>query len=81
MNFNDLFDLSVQFGASNGHPFINIIWNSNTYNLFSNINWDTVHYCRDLAGIGILIYSIANIYLRLPDVIKGSFKFKNNWET
>ena len=75
MNYIDLFNITVQFGATNGYPVLNILWNGNTYNLFSSVNWDTVHYLRDLSGIGLLIYCVARIFLRLPNLLDGNFGF------
>lgn len=75
MNYLDLFNITVQFGASNGYPVLDVIWNGNSYNLFSSVNWDTVHYLRDLSGIGLLIYCIARIFIKMPDILDGNFHF------
>lgn len=75
MNYLDLFNITVQFGATNGYPVLDIIWNGNSYNLFSSVNWDTVHYLRDLSGVGLLIYCIARIFIKIPDILDGNFHF------
>lgn len=77
MDGSSLFDIAIQFGASGGLPYINILYNDHIYNLLSFLEINSIYtmlvWMRDLIGAYYLISVIVDVIAGIPHIIRGKW--------